>query len=98
MTKGHKTAKLSAILFDNAEVHPIFDVVKDSKLREIQKEYSFYTSLTRFYTLNAGLICLFGIEFDAYKANFLFRVLRTEFFQSLVQVVGIGVLEVLINV
>ena len=38
MSKGHKTAKLSAILFDNAEVHPIFDVVKDSKLREIQKE------------------------------------------------------------
>ena len=51
MTKGHKTAKLSAILFDNAEVHPIFDVVKDSKTKGNTKRInSFYPSLTRFYT------------------------------------------------
>lgn len=51
MTKGHKTAKLSAILFDKAEVHPIFDVVKDSKTKGNTKRInSFYTSLTRFYT------------------------------------------------
>lgn len=48
--KGHKTAKLSAILFDNAEVHPIFDVFKDSKTKGNTKRNSFYTSLTRFYT------------------------------------------------
>ena len=50
MTRGHKTAELSAILFDNAEVHPIFDVVEDIKLREIQKELFFlYFSNTLLY-------------------------------------------------
>ena len=50
MTKGHKTAKLSAILFDNAEVHPIFDVVKDSKTKgNTKRKFFLYFSNTLLY-------------------------------------------------
>ena len=46
MSENHRTAQLLPILFDFAEVHPMFDKVKDTIFRPKVKDTAFFTIYT----------------------------------------------------